>query len=110
MTSMWMVRSNGGKRYDDFRERDAAGIGFPEIAESAQPGVSRKALMAKFVEAQPGVKEQSALTAVSQVHRFVNEVAIGDHVVTYSPTNRKSTRTVPYSIKCASTTLPAAPS
>jgi restriction system protein len=84
-----MVRSDGGKRYDDFRERGAAGIGFPEIAEAARPGVDRKALVAKFIEARPGVKEQSALTAVSQVHRFVNDVVIGDRVVTYSPTNRK---------------------
>jgi restriction system protein len=89
MTSTWMVRSDGGKRYDDFLDRGVVGIGFPEIAEAARPGVGRKALAANFLEARPGVKEQSALTAASQVHRFVNEIAVGDHVVTYSPTNRK---------------------
>ena len=35
MPAMWMVRSDGGKRYDDFREHAAAGIGFPEVAEIA---------------------------------------------------------------------------
>jgi restriction system protein len=89
MTSTWMVRSDGGKRYDDFLERGAVGIGFSEIAAAAKPGVGRKALAAKFTAARSEVKEQSAFTAASQVHRFVNEIATGDHVVTYSPTNRK---------------------
>ncbi|CDP85275.1 MULTISPECIES: restriction endonuclease [Mycolicibacterium] len=84
-----MVRSDGGKRYDDFREREVAGIGFPEIAAIAKPGVDRKTLLKEFLAARPGVKEQSAIAAVSQVYRFVNEIDTDDLVVTYSPTNRR---------------------
>lgn len=89
MTVMWMVRSDGGKRYDDFRDHAAAGIGFPEVAAIAKPGIERKVLLDAFLTARPGVKEQSALSAVSQVFRFVNEIKVGDRVITYSPTNRK---------------------
>ena len=84
-----MVRSDGGKRYDDFREHAAAGIGFPEVAEIAKPGVERKVLLKVFLDARPGVKEQSALSGVSQVYRFVNAISVGDRVLTYSPSNRK---------------------
>lgn len=83
-----MVRNDAGKRYEDFRERNTVGIGFPEIAAHAKPGVDRKQLRDLYLQAQPGAKEQSALTAASQVFRFVNEISIGDFVVTYSPTNR----------------------
>ncbi|SHT65275.1 restriction endonuclease [Mycobacteroides abscessus subsp. abscessus] len=89
MTSTWMVRSDGGKRYDDFRELTAAGIGFPEIAKLAHSGADRKALLAAFLAARPGIKQHSAMSSVSQVYRFVNEIAVGDVVVTYSPTNRR---------------------
>lgn len=52
--SMWMVRSDGGKQYDYFRERGAAGIGFPEVAEIAKPGVDRKSLLRAFLATRPG--------------------------------------------------------
>lgn len=31
MKSAWVVRSSGGKRYDDFRDLNAVGIGWPEM-------------------------------------------------------------------------------
>jgi restriction system protein len=89
MTSMWMVRSDGGKRYDDFRDLTAVGIGFPEIAKLAQSGADRKALLNVYSDARPGIKQHSAMSAASQVYRFVNEIDVGDLVVTHSPTNRR---------------------
>lgn len=86
---MWMVRSDGGKRYDDFRDLTAVGIGFPEIAELAYSGASRKALLTAYSEVRPGIKQHSAMSAASQVYRFVNEIGVGDLVVTHSPTNRR---------------------
>lgn len=88
MTTMWMVRSDSGKRYDDFRDRGAAGIGFPEVAEIAKPGVGRKTLIRAYEEVRPEANERSIMAAVSQVHRFVNEIRESDIVVTYSPANR----------------------
>lgn len=88
MADMWMVRSHGGRSYDDFRDRGAAGIGFPEIASIAKPGVDKKRLSDAYRRAVPDTSEASAATAASQVHRFVNEIQVGDYVVTYSPANR----------------------
>lgn len=61
MTSMWMVRSDGGKRYDDFRDLTAVGIGFPEIAELAHSCADRKALLAAYLTARgQGFNQHSA--------------------------------------------------
>lgn len=88
MAEMWMVRSDAGRRYDDFRDRGAAGIGFPEIAAIARPGVDKKTLLDAYSQALPEASEGKAINAASQVHRFVNEIEVGDFVVTYSPANR----------------------
>lgn len=85
---MWMVRSDGGKRYEDFRERGAAGIGWPQIAAKAKPGIDRKTLALAYQEAEPGTSNNSALAGASQVYRFVNEICPNDLVVTYSPDKR----------------------
>lgn len=88
MKSAWMVRSDGGKRYDDFRDLGAMGIGWPEIAEIAAHGADRRTLTEAYSAAHPEAKQQAVQASVSQVHRFVNEIQQGDLVVTYSPTNR----------------------
>ena len=89
MTSMWIVRCDAGKRYDDFRELSAVGIGWPEVAEVAQAGADRKTLVQAYVSARPGIKQQSALAGISQLHRFIHEMKVGDLVATYSPSTRK---------------------
>jgi restriction system protein len=88
MTAMWMVRSDGGRRYDDFRDRAAVGIGFVEIAALAKPGTERKTLVSAYLQAVPGMKEQAAVVSAAQVYRFVNEIAVDDWVISYSPDNR----------------------
>ncbi|WP_313740622.1 restriction endonuclease [Pseudomonas sp.] len=88
MATMWMIRGDGGRRYDDFRDRNLAAIGWMQLAPKAKPGVSRKALIQMYKELQPGVKDGTAISGASQVFRFVNEINVGDTVVTYSPANR----------------------
>jgi restriction system protein len=88
MPTMWMVRGDGGRLYDDFRDRNLAAIGWAQLALAAKPGVSRKALIQAYKELQPGIKDASAVSGASQVFRFVNEIKEGDTVVTYSPANR----------------------
>lgn len=88
MTSMWMVRGDAGALYDEFREKGVAAIGWWQLAPHATPGVSRKELIELHKKADPTLKQGSVIAGASQVWRFVNEVAIGDHVITYSPANR----------------------
>lgn len=88
MATMWMIRGDGGRLYDDFRERNLAAIGWAQLAPAAKPGVSRKSLIQAYKDLQPGIKDASAVSGASQVFRFVNEIKEGDTVVTYSPANR----------------------
>lgn len=85
---MWMIRGEGGRLYDDFREKGVAAIGWAELAAYAKKGVSRKELAQKFSEVAPHLKPGQVISGASQVWRFINEIEIGDWAVTYSPYNR----------------------
>lgn len=88
MATMWMVRGDSGRLYDEFRDKGVAAIGWSEIAEKAKLGISRQALTQAFQAAVPGIKDGTAISGASQVFRFVNEVKEEDAVVTYSPAAR----------------------
>lgn len=38
---MWMIRGDGGKLYDDFRDKQIVGIGWSQLAPLVKPGLSR---------------------------------------------------------------------
>lgn len=88
MAGMWMVRGDAGALYDEFRDKGVAAVGWRQLAPHAKPGVSRKQLADLYAQADPGLKQGTIVAGASQVWRFVNEVEIGDHVLTYSPDNR----------------------
>lgn len=88
MANMWMVRGEAGALYDEFREKGVAAVGWRQLAPHAKPGVSRKDLAEIYAKADPGLKPGTLVAGASQVWRFVNEIHIGDHVLTYSPDNR----------------------
>lgn len=88
MPTMWMIRGEGGRLYDDFRDREVAAIGWPQLAPFVLPGISRKELQEKYREIDPSSTMGRIISGASQVWRFVNEIAVGDRVVTYSPANR----------------------
>lgn len=88
MTKTWMIRGESGRLYEDFRERGVAAIGWSGLAHQAQGGMAREKLIELYKANNPTAKHGSAISAASQVWRFVNEIEVGDHVVTYSPQNR----------------------
>ena len=88
MNRIWMVRSEGGSLYDLFKENNVVAIGWEQIAQAAVQGLSKKDLQKLYMEAEPYIKKGNAISSSSQVWRFVNEIEIGDWVVTYSPSNR----------------------
>jgi restriction system protein len=83
-----MVRGEGGSLYEEFRERRIVALGWNSLAAHAKPGVSRKELLECYRRAEPQVKEGTLISGASQVWRFVNEIQVGDGVITYSPANR----------------------
>lgn len=88
MSKMWMVRGEGGRLYEDFRERGVAAIGWTQLAEAAKPGVSRQELIALYKHMEPDARPGTVIAGASQVWRFINEIEVGDWIVTYSPANR----------------------
>lgn len=88
MANMWMVRAEAGTLYDEFRERGVAAVGWWQLAPYARPGVTRRELIELHGKTEPTLKSGSVVAGASQVWRFVNEIAIGDRVMTYSPSNR----------------------
>ncbi|MGF6293689.1 restriction endonuclease [Paraburkholderia youngii] len=88
MSKMWMVRSDGGSLYEEFRERGIAAIGWANLAPHVRVGMSRKELIDLYRSIEPGIKEKTAISGASQVWRFMNEIEVDDFVVTYSPANR----------------------
>ncbi len=85
---MWMIRGDGGKLYDDFRDKQVVAIGWSQFAPHVKPGLSRSQLLAMYQELEPQIKLGSARSGTSQIWRFVNEMQKGDWVITYSPANR----------------------
>ncbi|MCE4543255.1 MULTISPECIES: restriction endonuclease [unclassified Caballeronia] len=88
MGTMWMIRSDGGSLYEEFRERGIAAIGWNQLAPHAKVGMTRKELTDLYRSLEPATKEKTAISGASQVWRFMNEIKTGDLVVTYSPANR----------------------
>lgn len=85
---MWMVRGDAGRLYEDFRDKTAVGIGWADLGQFAKKGMSRADLKQAFSTWHPLAAPGAVVSAVSQVWRFINEVAVGDSVATYSPSNR----------------------
>ena len=88
MSKMWMVRGESGRLYDEFRERGVVGIGWSVIAGQVRPGQTREEVAELYRAAEPAKTQGQIVAGASQVWRFVNEIEVGDWVVTYSPGNR----------------------
>jgi len=84
-----MVRGDGGRLFDDFREQNAVALGWHELADVAKPGLSKDEIASVYAKRRPEYKKGTILSGSSQVWRFVNEVKAGDKVVTYSPSLRR---------------------
>ncbi len=88
MSKTWMIRGEGGRLYDIFREQSIVAIGWHEIAGEISPAMTKKDIAKLYQQKFPELKKGTVIAAASQVWRFMNEVKVGDQVVTYSPDNR----------------------
>jgi restriction system protein len=88
MTSMWMIRGDGGRLYDNFKEEGVVAIGWSELAD-AKPGMTRAELASMYQKKRPEFKSSTIISGASQVWRFLNEMQQGDLVVTYDPSLRE---------------------
>lgn len=83
-----MVRAErDGRLFEAFREKSAVAIGWNEVGNLSAVK-TRKAISDLVTAAWPETKPQSAAMAAGQLHRFVNEIDVGDMIVTYNPSRR----------------------
>lgn len=86
--NMWMVRAGKGANFiDDFIEKGVVGIGWRELGEIPN-AIPRDELSEKTREAWPNMKKGQVAISVGQIYRFLNEIQIGDKVLTYDSGRR----------------------
>ncbi|WCK26372.1 hypothetical protein [Agrobacterium pusense] len=91
MSKSWMVRAErNGRLFDAFKEKSVVAIGWPALGDFSQ-AKTRKTISEAVVKAYAGAKPQSQAMAAGQLHRFVNEMTIGDMVVTCNLLNGDET-------------------
>jgi len=86
--TIWMARGESGRLFDEFRDRKIAAIGWWELRDF-KPGDPKSALIKHYAANRPEFKEKTILSGASQVWRFLNEVRVGDWVLTYHPGKRE---------------------
>ncbi|MBB2835844.1 UNVERIFIED_ORG: restriction system protein [Rhizobium esperanzae] len=88
MSKSWMVRAErDGRLFDAFKDKSAVAIGWNEVGDLSAVK-TRKAIADLVSGAWPETKPHSVAIAAGQLHRFVNEIEVGDMVVTYNPSRR----------------------
>jgi len=88
MKKMWMVRAGRGADYlDNFIENNIVSIGWKEFGE-IKPGDSKEKISEKLLAVNPHMSNGKVAISASQLYRFINEIDVGDYVVTYDPSRR----------------------
>lgn len=83
-----MVRAErGGRLFDAFKEQSAVAIGWNGVGDLSTVK-TRKGIADLVASAWPDTKPQAIAMIAGQLHRFVNEIAPGDTIVTYDPSRR----------------------
>ncbi|MYM53990.1 restriction endonuclease [Rhodobacteraceae bacterium GS-10] len=83
-----MVRAERkGVLYDTFQEMNLVAIGWSVAGDFTQNPESH-AILAALHKAYPDASEQTNRVAAGQIARFISEIEIGDHVITYDSNRR----------------------
>lgn len=85
---MWMVRAGEGSQFvSDFLERSIVAIGWGVVGELKE-GMSRAEIVKRVQAAWPENNKFKVTNSAGQINRFLNEIAVGDWVVTYDSVRR----------------------
>jgi restriction system protein len=85
---LWCVRAGRHATHaDDFRTRGYVAVGWREVGP-VPPSVADDDLTRMFRESFPEERELTRAIWIAQLRRFLNEMRIGDGVVTYDPGHR----------------------
>ena len=86
--TMWMVRAGVGNRsFDPFMENNLVSIGWSDVGDLTQYE-TREAILDAVKTHWPEWKPQGHVNAAGMLYRFLNEINVGDHVITYNKQRR----------------------
>jgi len=86
--TMWMVRADvGGRLFDEFKSQGIVAIGWQNLNDLSV-FKSRDDFFTAVVKAKPDLRRTQAIVSASQAYRFVREMAVGDRMLTYDPSER----------------------
>ncbi|MEM7710362.1 MAG: restriction endonuclease [Pseudomonadota bacterium] len=84
----WMVRAGpGGANFQTFQEDGYVALGWRGLGPP-QTLTTREMVSERMQHAYPSLTTQGIATATGTVHRFLNEVVVGDRVITYDKGSR----------------------
>ena len=88
MSEVWMVRAGRGSVYiDDFLEQKLVVMGWEELGP-IKASETKTQVLQRYKAVYPDHSEGKAKTSVSQALRFINEIKVGDTVITYDRDRR----------------------
>jgi restriction system protein len=88
MPNAWMVRAGeAGYRFDQCKQGFVA-IGWDDIGDLA-PCTGSDAIRSRYLKTYPEQKPGEVRNGVAVIAKFRFDIAVGDHVMTYSPARRE---------------------
>lgn len=90
MSDFWMVRAGRNSVHVDlFLEESCMFVGWGEGLGDRAFGADRNELRAMIHELHPSRSKHKVLVAASQLYRFLNDIEVGDTVMTYDASQRR---------------------
>ena len=84
----WIVRAErDGILYSEFREQGIVGIGWAELGDLSSYS-SRAKMTEAYKKTWPEARHQKIVNAIGCIDRFLNQMKVGDTVLTYDPARR----------------------
>jgi len=85
---MWMVRAGrGAESIDDFIEKGVVAIGWDGLGDIPK-GATRDDISKKLIAENPTRSKSIVANNAGQLWRYINEIEVGDYVVSYDPGRR----------------------
>ncbi|GAB4409027.1 MAG: restriction endonuclease [Anaerolineae bacterium] len=83
MSDIWFVRAGRESVYaEDFMQKKVVGIGWAEIGD-LEPNITKAQLLQIYKQTYPEHSDGKAQVCVSQILRFMQEIKVGDSVMTH---------------------------
>ena len=88
--NMWMVRSEGGDLFEEFKNKNVVALGWNDMGDlSKVTSLDELKELYRRQEAEEDEKEGKVNASCGMLRRFKDEIHKGDYVVTYNPETRK---------------------